>query len=53
MNRGHVVENCIVVRHLTPSEEDIIQGGTGDAGEEEAVAKRPTRKLEVNKQIDS
>ena len=45
--RSHVVECCVVVQHLTPSEEDVVAGGTGDASDEEPVAKRPTKKLEV------
>ena len=49
---GHHVDSCIVVRHLSPGDEDIINGGCGDAGEEEihcTVAKRPYKKIEVGK----
>ena len=41
---------CIVVRHLTPAEEDIVHGGCAEYEEEEIycrTAKRPYRKLEV------
>lgn len=43
---GHRVETCIVVRHLSPADEQIIDGSNGDSADE-PPAKRPYRKLQV------
>ncbi|XP_046567034.1 acetyl-coenzyme A synthetase, cytoplasmic-like isoform X2 [Haliotis rubra] len=44
--RSHKVSKCIVVRHLSPSDEEVIDGD-GD-GHDEPPAKRPYRKLKIN-----
>jgi hypothetical protein len=49
-SRGHKIQACIVVRHLSPSQEDIVHGGTIDLNEESTyrpIGKRPCRRLEV------
>ncbi|XP_064617241.1 acetyl-coenzyme A synthetase, cytoplasmic-like [Liolophura sinensis] len=43
---GHHVETCIVVRHLSPADEQIIDGSNGDSSDE-PPAKRPYRKLQI------
>jgi len=48
--RGHTVQACIVVRHLSPTQEDIVHGGTSDVNEENTyrpIGERPCRRLEV------
>ncbi|KAJ8306425.1 hypothetical protein KUTeg_016970 [Tegillarca granosa] len=44
--RGHKVERCIVVRHLSPSDEIITEDGDGDCTTE-SPAKRPSRQLKI------
>ncbi|KAJ8305858.1 hypothetical protein KUTeg_016403 [Tegillarca granosa] len=44
--RGHKVERCIVVRHLSPSDEIITEDGDGDCTTE-PPAKRPSRQLKI------
>ncbi|KAL5021732.1 hypothetical protein ScPMuIL_000887 [Solemya velum] len=44
VSKGLHVKNCIVVRHLSPSDEHIFYG-EGDA--EEPLAKRPSRRLKI------
>jgi acetyl-CoA synthetase len=48
---GHKVPACIVVRHLSPSVEDIVHGASGDLNEEDTyrpIGKRPVRRLEIH-----
>jgi len=47
--RGHRVPHCIVVRHLSLSQDDI-QHGTGDAYQH--IGKRPSKRLEVRRLTD-
>ncbi|KAK3577488.1 hypothetical protein CHS0354_026439 [Potamilus streckersoni] len=42
---GHEVEKCVVVRHLSPFEEQVVEGD-GDCVEE-PPAKRPARQLRI------
>ena len=53
MCRGHNVETCIVVRHLTPSDEMVVKDGAKDLREDELypLAKRPYGKLKVNEAL--
>jgi len=44
--RGHRVPHCIVVRHLSVSQ-DVAHCGNGDAYEQ--IGKRPSRRLEVSR----
>ena len=48
--RGHKISACIVVRHLSPSQEDVIHGGTYSLNEEDGyrpIGTRPYHRLEV------
>ena len=50
-SRGYSIPLCIVVRHLSPSEEQILTengASEGSAHENDVEAKRPCRKLKVS-----
>ena len=48
MSRGHAVKTCIVVRHLSPDEETVINDGGADGDcDDNEIAKRPYMKLKV------
>ena len=48
--RGHVVKTCIVMRHLSPTDEDVIEDGATEGNYDDnefTLGKRPYRKLKV------
>ncbi|KAK3085354.1 hypothetical protein FSP39_001989 [Pinctada imbricata] len=45
-NRNHNITKCIVVRHLSPSDEDLLQNNHQGNGDTEAA--RPCRKIKIN-----
>uniref|UniRef100_A0A0B6ZVD5 acetate--CoA ligase n=1 Tax=Arion vulgaris TaxID=1028688 RepID=A0A0B6ZVD5_9EUPU len=49
-NKGKPVEICVVVRHLSPNEEEVTlnSNGTEDSEDEGPVAKRPCGKLKIH-----
>ena len=45
--RGHKVQTCIVVRHLSPDDEIIVQDDVSGDDDQEPPAKRPYNKFKV------
>ncbi|KAK2185502.1 hypothetical protein NP493_232g00016 [Ridgeia piscesae] len=51
--QGHAVKTCIVVRHLSPDEETVINDGGADGDcDDNEIAKRPYMKLKVHWNTD-
>ncbi|XP_041356714.1 acetyl-coenzyme A synthetase, cytoplasmic-like isoform X2 [Gigantopelta aegis] len=47
-DRGHTVEKCIIVRHLSPENEIIVHDDVNGDQDQEPPAKRPYNKFKIN-----